>query len=399
MVKQAIKKGAGVKKSGLAAFKEKKGMIYQHGSSQASNNADKPIEWILMPEAFQEATKLPGIPQGYVTLVMGHSNVGKSTLINHAMVSAQKQGLIPVFFDTENAFSFQYAVQMGLKAEPVYDDVEVEEVNPETGEVTTHMENQIVNWEGDFLYYNSKTLADQYGQWDYSQGKEVSKKRKDAVLEDIAMCISDLMEEQETGGIDQGFLFIWDSIGSIGCYKEYASAKLLGNNMWAANAISVAFNKIFNDKIPSSKKTSSKYTNTMILVNKVWMDNQSNPVGPAIMTAKGGKSGTYASRLCLVLGGSLTAGVKRLTATAKGANYSYGIETKIKVTKNHLDAPHNVCYEGKMVACDVGFISPDKLEDYKKNHISQILKQLQEVGGNDKITADDITFGEVEDND
>ena len=55
----------------------------------------------------------------------------------------------------------------------------------------------------------------------------------------------------------------------------------------------------------------------------------------------------------ILLGGQLTSGTKRLTASSKGLNYSYGIETKIKVLKNHLDAPHNVCYEGNMIASDM----------------------------------------------
>ena len=116
MAKQALKKGAGiVKKTGISAFKEKKGMIYTKNEEGPRDieelgivsNADKPMEWLQMPEAFQDATKLPGLPMGYVISVIGHSNTGKTTLINHAMVSAQRQGLIPVYFDTENAFDFK----------------------------------------------------------------------------------------------------------------------------------------------------------------------------------------------------------------------------------------------------------------------------------------------------
>lgn len=111
MAKQAIKKGTTVKKKGLSAYKEKVGLNGTNGKvSVAVSNANKPQQWILMPKAFQEATRLPGIPQSTVVSVIGHSNVGKSTLINHAIASAQKQGLIPVIIDTENSFSFQYAI-------------------------------------------------------------------------------------------------------------------------------------------------------------------------------------------------------------------------------------------------------------------------------------------------
>ena len=402
MAKQALKKGAGiVKKTGISAFKEKKGMIYTKNEEGPRDieelgivsNADKPMEWLQMPEAFQEATKLPGLPMGYVISVIGHSNTGKTTLINHAMVSAQRQGLIPVYFDTENAFDFKYAVSMGLKAESVYDDVRVEEVNAETGEVSYRIENQIVNWEGDFLYYNPAKLAEQYGTFDYSSGKDTSKNRGEAVLEDIARCMEELIRAQRDGEIDQGFLFIWDSVGSIGCYKEYKS--LAANNMWAAGALSVAFNKIVNNLIPESKKASSKYTNTFLYVNKIWMDSVTNPVGPAIMRTKGGNSFKYATRLEILMGGQMTSGVKRLTATAKGLNYCYGTETKIKILKNHLSAPHNVCYEGPMVATDTGFISVDVLDEYKKEHVSKLLKELQTLADNKyQITEADMKFEE-----
>ena len=391
MAKQAIKKGAGiVKKSGISAFKEKKGMVYTPSDNNEVtivSNADKPMEWLTMPDAFQEATKLPGIPIGYVTSIIGHSNTGKTTLLNHAMVSAQRQGYIPVYFDTENAFSFEYAVKMGLDATPVYGDVQVEDIDPETGEVSYHIENRIVNWEGNFLYYNTTKLAEQYGTFDYSTGKDTTKNRGEAVLEDIARCMQELIIAQRDGEIDQGLVFIWDSVGSIGCYKEYKS--LSANNMWAAGALSVAFMKVVNDLIPS-----------FIYINKVWMDNTTNPVGPAIMRPKGGNAFKYATRLEILMGGQLTAGVKRLTATAKGLNYSYGTETKIKVLKNHLNAPHNVCYEGPLVATDTGFISLESLDDYKKNHVARLLKELQNMSkGKVNVKESDIEFQESEEED
>lgn len=399
--KQALKKGVGGRissKGGLSAFKEKHGLSGKVGEETkiVVSNANKPQSWILMPKAFQEATKLPGIPENTVVSCIGHSNVGKTTLINHAIASAQRQGLIPVIIDTENAFSFQFAQNMGFEAEPVYDDIEVMDV--ETGEVITKRE--IVHWDGDFIYYNNKILCDRFGDIDYMAGKKNKTKRTIAVIEDVAQAINELLDAQDNGEIEQGFLFVWDSVGSIGCYKEYnsgAGVGKIGNPMWTAAAISAAFNLIVNDRIPSSKKISSPYNNTFLYINKIWMDSMSNPVGPAIMTTKGGKSLLYSCRLQIQMGGQLTSGIKRLTATYKGFTYSYGIETKIKVLKNHLDAPHNVCYEGKMIASDVGFVSVDDLETFKKEHISEILKELNEIGGgNLDIKSEDVVFTETE---
>lgn len=394
-MKQVVKKGAGIKsKGGLSAYKNKIGLTSEKMEQQiAVSNANKPQDWILMPKAFQDATKLPGIPTCTVISVIGHSNVGKSTLLNHAITSAQRQGIVPVIIDTENSFSFQYAKSMGFEAEPFYGEVEVEDIDTETGEVIgTRKEKQIINWEGDFIYYNNSILCDQFGQWDYSRGTETKTKRKTAVIEDVAMCVNSLLTAQEDGELPFDLLFVWDSVGSIGSFKEYNSGKI-GNAMWAAGAISQAFNNIVNDAIPGSRKVSSKYSNTFLYINKVWMDPMTNPVGPAIMQTKGGKSLKYSTRLEILLGGQLTSGIRRLTAKAKGLDYSYGIETKIKVLKNHLDAPHNVTYEGKMIATDTGFISLDELDDFKKNRVSKILKELNDLAeGNFDIDESDITY-------
>lgn len=394
---QPIKKGQTIKKKGIGAWKEKMGINPKEGETVKVSNANKEQEWFLMPKAFQDATKLPGIPMSTVISVIGHSNVGKSTLINHAITSAQKQGYIPVIIDTENSFSFQYATSMGFEAEPVYGDIEVEDVSEETGEITTHLEKGITHWDGNFVYFNNALLCEQFGDMDYSTGARTKTKRKTAVIEDVAMCINTLLDAQENDEIDQGFLFVWDSVGSIGSFKEFKAGKI-GNAMWSAASISAAFNNIVNDRIPASRKVSSKYSNTFLYVNKVWMDSMTNPVGPAIMQTKGGKSMKYATRLEILMGGQLTSGVKRLTATSKGLNYGYGIQTKIKILKNHLDAPHNVCYEGPLVACDKGFIGVNELDAYKKEHIAQILKELNDLGKDKNITIDsnDIEFVENE---
>lgn len=116
------------------------------------------------------------------------------------------------------------------------------------------------------------------------------------------------------------------------------------------------------------------------------------------METKGGKSMKYATRMEILMGGQLTAGIKRLTATSKGLNYSYAIQTKIKILKNHLDAPHNVCYEDNLIACDKGFIGVDELDTYKKEHISSILKELNNLGKEKSISveAKDVEFTESE---
>jgi hypothetical protein len=372
------------------------GVTVEKGKIQGVSNADKPMEWLIMPKAFQDAIKLPGFPQGYVSTICGHSNTGKSTLVNHAIVAAQRQGIIPVIYDTENNFDFKYAIDMGMDATPVYGDIDVEVIDEETGEIKYVTENTIVEYVGPFFYFNNAILADRYGNIDYQTGKTTAKKRTSAVIEDMVYSINEFLEYQENGDIEQGFLFIWDSVGSIGGLKSYNSK--VGNNMFDAGTISAAFQDIMDNKIPSSRKMSSSCTNSMILINKVWLDGTTNPIAPPSLEMKGGKSITYRSRLILLLGGQLKASIKRLSAVSKGLTYNYGIQTKIKVLKNQLPAPFNVTYEGEFICTDIGIIGTTKEEqdEYRKTHVGDILKKLNEIAENNgqeiQLNSSDLSF-------
>ena len=395
-MKQPIKK-KDFKRPSIKDLKEKLGLNASKNNMVVSS-ADKPIEFIVMPDAFVEATKLPGIPMGVTTLIHGHSNTGKSLLKNCLIASAQRKGILPVIYETENNFSFPFAIDCGMRATPVYDDVEVEVVDEETGDISYKTENRIINYEGDFLYYDSEILADRYGDMDYSQGKRVSKKRKHPVIEDIAYSMNELLDMQDEGIIQQPILFIWDSVGSIPSFRSYTSKS--NNAMWDAGALSVSFNTLLNNRIPSSKKVSNPYTNTFVAVNKIWLDSMSAPMAAPSVQMKGGNALLYASRLTILLGGSLKASTKRLTATSKGEKYTYGLVSKIKVVKNQLDAPYGLTYEGTFCCVPDGMVSEAKLDDYKKEHIGSIIKQLSKQladnGNNEEITESDVVFTEDE---
>lgn len=390
-MKQAVKKKTAGSKPSINDIKAALGLATTK-TDISKTVADKAMSFIPMPEAFVDATKIPGIPQGYMTIVTGWSNTGKSTLKNCLIASCINNGILPVIFETETNFDFTYAMDCGMKAEPIWGEVEVEEVDEETGEITTRVEEKILDYTGDFIYFDGDLLCQNYGDNDYSTGKKTSKKRKVAVIEDIAYAINDILDKQDEGLIQQPICFIWDSVGSISSYKSYASKT--GNNMFDAGALSVAFNTILNSRIPLSRKMNSEYTNTFFCVNKIWNDSM-NAVGPAAsIELKGGKSLYYAARLIIHMGGTAKAGVKKLTATAKGASYNYGITTKIKVTKNQLPSPFNITYEGEIACVHNGFCAIDKLDEYKKNSAKDLLERLEKT--TEALSADitDITFSE-----
>ena len=55
-----------------------------------------------------------GIPKGRVTMLAGESMTGKSLFVMKILAAAQKEGLVPVIFDTENAIDPEGAERLGL---------------------------------------------------------------------------------------------------------------------------------------------------------------------------------------------------------------------------------------------------------------------------------------------
>lgn len=389
-MKQAIKKKSF---NGPINFSD----LRKIAGTNVSRNAEKPLEFIEMPKAFEKAVHLPGIPKGYMSIVTGWSNTGKSTLKNCLIASCQRNNILPVLFETENNMDFAYAKDCGMQYETVYEDIEV--TDEETGEVTT--EKQIVDYNGFFLYYNSQILCDVYGDMDYSTGKRGKTKRTTCpVIEDIAYCMSDLMNKQESGELPYDLCFIWDSVGSLGSFRSYKSQ--VGNNMFDAGALSASFNNIINSRIPGSRGVNSPYTNTFLCVNKIWNDSV-NAVGPAAsIKLKGGESFYYGARLILHVGGVAKAATKALKATAKGATYNYGIVTKIKAMKNQLPTPYNITYEGTMACVHNGIIAEEELDEYKKSAIQDIMSKISDkLDTKEKvdISETDVSFSEAEEQD
>ncbi len=353
-----------------------------------SKVADKELEWIIMPKAFQDALKLPGIPQGMgVFSVRGWSDTGKSTLKNVAIAAAMRQGILPVIFETEGNFSFQFAKDCGMPIEPVYG------VNQETGE------EGIIDWKGDYFLFTNKGICDFCGDMDYSLGKAVSKRRRVPVIEDIAFIMKTFLDKQDNGEIPMPILFCWDSVGSISSFRSYTSR--VGNAQFDAGAIATAFKDIF-PRISSSRQVGSPYTNTFFVVNKIWQDVMNSMGGAISIENSGGKTLFYATRLGIHCGGTAKAATKKLKATLKGQEYQYGTITKVSVYKNQLPVPFNITYSGTMCCVHNGIISEDELDNYKKTQIPIIFEKMKQLFGESALRnakAEDIVFSEEDDTD
>jgi RecA/RadA recombinase len=299
----------------------------------------KAQEWIPLSEAFREITNIPGIPTGHITLLRGHSDTGKTTALIEAAVAAQKQGILPVFIITEMKWNWEHAQEMGLEIEPV--------VDTDTGEIT--------DYTGFFIYTDR-------GQLD--------------TIEDVAVFMADLLDEQKKGNLPYDLLFLWDSIGSVPSDLSVRSNK--NNNEWNAGAMSTQFGNNLNQKILLSRKESSKYTNTLVAINKVWTMKPESPMGMPKLENKGGKTMWFDATLIITFGNITNSGTSKIKAVKDGLQVEFAKRTNIQVEKNHING---ISTRGKIIMTPHGFIAdtPKAVETYKKEYKDHWLRLLGSV--------------------
>jgi|TARA_R110000787_G_scaffold158976_3_gene272785 hypothetical protein len=329
----------------LNSFKDKKGL--------KQNVKFKEQTWIPLSQAFQDVTSIPGIPQGHIVLLRGHSDTGKTTALLEAATSAQKRGILPVFIITEMKWNWEHAKQMGLEFNEVIDE--------KSGEV--------VNFEGEFIYADRETIHS---------------------IEDVAGFILDLIDEQKRGNLPYDLLFLWDSIGSVPCEMSIKSNK--NNNEWNAGAMSTQFGNSVNQRITLSRKESSAHTNTLVCINKVWTAKAESPMGKPKLMNKGGFAMWFDSTFVVTFGNISNAGTSKIKAIKDGKQVEFAKRVNLQIDKNHING---VTTRGKIVMTPHGFINDDdkELKTYKDQN-AQAWKDI--LGGTDfTIVEEEQAYNDI----
>lgn len=306
----------------LNKFKEKKGL--------SANIKFKEQRWIPFSHALQETLSIPGIPMGHIVTVRGRSNTGKSTTTIEAAVSAQKMGVLPVLIITEMKHDWNHWKTMGFEMVDVLDENE-----------------NVVNHEGFFIYRDRTTLN---------------------AIEDIAIFIIDLLDEQKRGDLPYDLLFIWDSIGSVPCQMSLDHGK--NDAMWNAGAIANQFGNFVNQQVVMSRKESSPYTNTLLIVNKTGNTRPKTPMEQVRMTNKGGDTMYYDASLCLTFGNITNAGTSKIEAIKDKKKVEFALRTRVACDKNHVNG---ITTKGTIISTVHGFIKddPNVIKKYKDQHSSK----------------------------
>jgi len=337
---QKTRKPTPKKKFSLEDYKKKKG---------SEDVPQKPLKWLKLSPALQKATGLPGFPMGYVSLARGFTNTGKSTAITEGVVAAQKAGALPIMINTEGNTNENRLKLMGFD------------------ENLPH------------IFVDNDYLLENFG-------KKQDAKRSEASIEDLAECIKDFLHDQEKGDLPYDIVFFIDSIGTLDCVRSINAQEknTSDNNMWNAGAYEKSFKYLLNNTIPNSRKEGKPYTNSLIAVQKIWIDN----LGAGVVKHKGGEAIFYGSRLVYHFGGVAAHSTSVVKATSKKREVAYAVDTKVSVAKNHIDGDlGGISLEGKIMSTPHGFIFAEDLDNYKKENIIYFRNILDD----DTITADAIT--------
>ncbi len=290
---------------------------------------------------------------GHITLLRGHSDTGKTTALLEAAIAAQKMGILPVFIITEMKWSWEHAKQMGFILEEVRNTA-----------------NELEDYKGFFIYVDRSSLN---------------------TIEDVAVFISDLLNDQAKGNLPYDLLFLWDSIGSIPCNMSVEQGK--NNPMWNAGAMATQFGNFVNQRFTLSRKENQQFTNTFIGVNKVGVQPPESPMGKPRMTNKGGNAMFWDASIVLTFGNITNSGTSKIKATKNGKEVEFAKRTKVACDKNHVTG---ITSKSTITVTVHGFISDDKkvIDSYKKEHSSEWVSILGD--GQFDIIEDNSEWNESE---
>jgi hypothetical protein len=320
----------------------------------SSSDRYKEQKYFDLGEAFQKATGIPGPAIGQINMLLGHSDTGKTTALINTAIDAQKKGILPVFIITEQKFSFEHAKQMGLKTDYV------EQVDEETGEVIGY-------WDGFLLYRLGFDFIEQAFEY-----------------------VTEVLDAQKKGEIPHDIVFCWDSIGTIPCEMSFNGK---GGNQHTARTISEKWGMGLAQRITSSRKVKSEYTNTMVFVNQPWVEIPEGYGAVPRIQPKGGQSIYLSCALVFLFGNQKSAGVSKLNAQNNGRKVNFAIRTKVGIHKNHMNGLGYA--DCKILATTHGFIEDDKkaIDDYKKEYKEYWGGIFDSVG--EDVPSFDLVEGDV----
>jgi hypothetical protein len=269
-------------------------------------------KFIIMQEEFQKAIGLPGIMLGDVSMGYGLSDSGKTEFMLHVAKAATEQEILPILLVTENKFK----------------------------------ESRLAN----FNLTSSNSLL----------------KRNLKYLEDVYDYIAQIVHKVTSGTLQKDVIILWDSVAStpsretmeIG--KDGSIKKKYGPQKNAA--VIGYYNPIIMDLITTTREKNCSHQVGLYMVQQAYVKPPEFAGGIASIVPNGGEKIWYNLSLSLEFKEG-----QRLKAKKDGQDYAFGLTSRIKTVKNHVNGMYG---ENKIVFVD-GDIIPNTtsaIDKYKKDN-------------------------------
>lgn len=241
-------------------------------------------DYVSMPDAFQQATELKGLPFGVITTTYGKPDTGKTTLLMEGIKGCIEDMTIPILILTEHKFAYDRLQAMGVDLMPIVILVD----NIEEGY--------------DVLCKMLRDLQQNKLKFKDAEGNEQ---------------VIDMTKNK--------CYFFWDSIGNVMSAKEMEAETEDWDKgmMKTAKALRVLTRKV------SMLLNKVREKAGVLFLNQSYMST--TPQGIQIETPTGGDALPYSSALVL-----RTRRRRRLDMTIDKKDVDIGLETIIETVKNHI---------------------------------------------------------------
>ena len=212
-------------------------------------------------------------------------------------------------------------------------------------------------------------------------------------IEQITNYINRVVGCSRKGDLEYDLLFLWDSVGSVPCKMTYDGK---GGKQHNAAVLADKIGMGINQRISGSRRSDSKYENTLVIVNQPWVELPDNPFGQPKIKAKGGEAIWLNSSLVFLFGNQKNAGTTKITAVKDKRKVKFATRTKVSVMKNHING---LGYEdGRILVTAHGFLAgkdaaeeKKSIEKYKSEH-SEYWKDIIGIGSDFKLEEESVTF-------
>lgn len=332
-----------------------------------------------------------GFEAGNLILFTGRSNTGKTTQAVLSGIEATKNGAVMVIFDMENKFNFDRARKMGL-------EYIIHKICVNTGEILATegddnfdsiTEGYGLDYEGNFLYYNTFKLFHKY-----------HKKDKGIVsFEDFTNEVYDLwnfQEEQSKKGNVFDYYFILDSYDKLQGTTYYSTPKdskgdFVKSDELKTNAQSntqhknIYFETLVKEVITQTKSCHFPYINTMIAMTGIYDDKSGHQ---SVGREYGGSKLKGISGMRVRFGKQTTDGVKNVFIKGR----IIGTSVEVDILKVHTSTGTETALAKIEVVNTAHGSIPNNDEEIKK-----YCKAHKELFNTDDFDDDsEITYKEIE---